>query len=86
MGVKSTGGPDTELVGINTLQWPRTELVKLPKEALNYASQACADGTEGGYAFLTSTDSSLATVQNIDAASPKVSGKGLRLIYIVIWS
>lgn len=48
---------------------------------MKYAGQACADGTEGGYVFLASTDSSLATIQDINAASPKVSGKGFGLTY-----
>lgn len=69
--LRDAPGPDTELVAINTLLWPRAELVKLPKTALKYSGQACADGT--GYAFLNSGGSGLATVQDMNDTSPKVS-------------
>lgn len=68
-------GPDSELIGINTLPWERTSLVKLPKEAGKYITQKSTDSEDGGYAFVTSKGPGLARVQEISAASPKVSGK-----------
>lgn len=68
-------GPDTQLVGVNTLPWGRTSLVKLPKHAEKYVSQKFTDDSEGGYTFVTSKGPGLAWVQEVSPASPRVSGR-----------
>lgn len=78
LGIKTMSGPDTQLIGVNTLPWGRTSLVRLPKEAGKYVSQKSTDENEGGYTFVTSKGPGLAWVQEISPASPRVSGKSYR--------